>query len=66
MSFTLEELAGLPADELSEFTKRIECEQEVYDIPFDWSTHFVLVRSLDHLVLAKLNLALSGYLRREP
>ncbi|KAI0372212.1 Metalloprotease [Pilatotrama ljubarskyi] len=36
MSFTLEELKGVPADVISGYTKRTEGDKEVYDVTFQW------------------------------
>ncbi|KAI0349471.1 Metalloprotease [Trametes cingulata] len=36
VSFTLEELEGVPADVVSGYTKRTEGDKEVYDITFQW------------------------------
>lgn len=43
MSFTLDELDGVPEDEISGFARRLEDKQEVYDVSFNWSTNATLV-----------------------
>ncbi len=46
VSFTTEELKGVPADVISGYTKRTEGDKEIYDITFKTPDIFPLVRLL--------------------
>lgn len=57
VSFTSEQLKGVPTDVLAGYTKRAEGDQEVYDITFQFQDILPLVCRLPktHLTIALIN-----------
>jgi Zn-dependent oligopeptidase len=65
VTFTLEELDGLPADVVSGFPKRTnEDGKEVYDVPFKSTDIFPVVRVLPHVVMLVADAVRSSSTRR--